>query len=256
MHDDAVGRRRLWRMWSLHTGLLAVVAGTALQTAACGGSANSPQVASLGSSSGTGSGSSTSSSDGSGNSLATGNSVTNLPTGNPTRLLNEWASCMRRYGDPGQADPVIDANKVIHVIMLPSVPGGLVGQDGKTSSGPGTHCAAYLTAASTALRDGQPPPSPPDQAALVKYAECMRANGVADFPDPTPGGFELPGGPGSNLAPAIQNAAKVCVKKTGVDPTGGGGPLPPGSFVVGPPGGSGAPLVPVSGGNGGPGANG
>lgn len=256
MDGDTGGRRRLLRMWSLYAGLLAVVAGTALLAAACGGSASSPQVASLGSSSGTGSGASTSSGDGSGNSPATGTSATNLPKGSPTQLLNEWAGCMRRHGDPGQADPTIDASKVIHVIMLPSVPGGLYGQDGRTNSGPGTHCGAYLTAASTALRDGQPPSSAPSQAALVKYAECMRANGVADFPDPTGGGFMLPDGPGSGLnqSPAFQNAAKACVKKTGVDPTGGGGPLPPGSFVVGPPGGSGAPLVPVSG--GGPGANG
>lgn len=256
MRDYSGGRRRLRRKLSLRTGLLAVMASTALLTAACGGSADSPQVASLGSSGASGSGSSTSSGGGSG-SPDTGSSATNLPKGSPTQLLNEWAGCMRRNGDPGQADPTIDAGKVIHVVMLPSVQGGLYGQDGQSSSGPGTHCGEYLTAASTALRDGQPLPSSPGQAALVKYAECMRANGVADFPDPTAAGFELPGGPGSDQNnPALQNAAKVCVKKTGVDPAGGGGPLPPGSFVVGPPGGPGAPLVPVSGGNGGPGANG
>lgn len=249
MNDDTGGRRGLRPMWWPRAGLVAVVAGTALLTAACGGSASSPQVASLGSSSGPGSGTSASG-DGSGNSTNTGSK------GNPTQSLNEWAGCMRRHGDPGQADPTIDANKVIHVIIAPSVPGGAGGQDGKTTSGPGTHCGKYLTAASTALRDGQPPPKAPSQAALVKYAECMRANGVADFPDPAAGGVMLPGGPGSDLdqSPAFQNAAKVCVRQTGVDPVGGGGPLPPGSVVSGPPGGGGAPLVPVSG--GGPGANG
>ena len=248
MHGDTRGRRRFRLLSPLHAALLAVVAGTALLTAACGGSGNSPQVASLGTSSGT-------SASGGGTSPETGSRATNLAKGSPTQLLNEWAGCMRAHGDPGQADPTIDADKVIHVVMLPSVPGGLYGQDGQSSSGPGSHCGAYLTAASSALRDGQPAPSAPSQAQLVKYAECMRANGIADFPDPTAGRFQLPGGPGSDQNPAIQNVGRVCVKKTGVDPAGGGGPLPPGSFVVGPPGGSGAPLVPVSGGNG-PGADG
>jgi hypothetical protein len=166
---------------------------------------------------------------------------------------------MRSHGDSSQADPTIDANKVIHIIMLPSVPGGVSGSSGQSGSGPGTHCETYLMAASTALRGGQPARKAPSQAQLVKYAECMRANGVPDFPDPTAGGLSLKGGPGSGLNPdnpTLQNAVKVCVQKTGVGPVGGGGPLPPGSILSGPPGGGSAPLVPVSGGNGGSGANG
>jgi hypothetical protein len=255
MNDDTGGRRRLRRMWPLRTGLLAIVAGTALLTAACsGGSTNSPPVASLGSSSGTGSGRSTSSGDGSGNSTTTGSKS------NPTQLLDEWAACMRSHGDPSQAAPTVDANKVIHIIMLPSVPGGVYGSNGQSSSGPGTYCGAYLTAASTALRGGQPPPKAPSQAVLVKYADCMRANGVPDFPDPAAGGLQLHATPGEGDLdpnnPVFQNASTVCEKKTGVYPAGGGGPLPPGSILSGPPGGGSAPLVPVSGGNGGPGANG
>jgi hypothetical protein len=37
-------------------------------------------------------------------------------------LLNEWAACMRKHGDPDQADPTIDPSKVIHITILPSVP--------------------------------------------------------------------------------------------------------------------------------------
>jgi hypothetical protein len=256
MNDDTGGRRRLRRRWSLRTGLLAIGAGAALLTAACsGGSASSPSVASLGSSSGTGSGSPASSGDGSGDPTTTG------LTGNPAQLLDEWVACMRSHGDPSQADPTIDANKVIHIVMLPSVPGGVSGSNGQSSSGPGMYCQSYLNAASTALRGGQPPQKAPSQAELVKYAACMRANGVPDFPDPGAQGLVLPqnGTPGSDLNPdnpVFQNASKVCEKKTGVYPAGGGGPLPPGSILSGPPGGGSAPLVPVSGGNGGPGANG
>jgi hypothetical protein len=255
MNDDTGERRRPRRMWPPRTGLLAIVAGTALLTAACSSGSSSPQVASLKTSgSGTGSGSSASSGTGSGNSTTTGS------TGNPVQMLDEWAACMRSHGDPGQADPTVDANKVIHIVMLPSVPGGVDGVDGKTSSGPGTHCGTYLTAAETALRGGAPPPSMPSQAGLLKYAECMRANGVPDFPDPVAGGLQMQANSGGDLnpnSPVFQNAAKVCVKKTGVHPLLGGGPPPPGSIMYGPPGGGTGTLVPVSGGgNGGPGANG
>jgi hypothetical protein len=50
--------------------------------------------------------------------------------------------------------------------------------------------------------------------ALLKQAECMRAHGVPDFPDPTfpkRGGVEhtLPPGLSPN-SPAFQSAAKAC----------------------------------------------
>lgn len=225
--------------------LAILVAAAALGLTACSGGSSAPSVASLGNSTGS-------------STAAASAAATGTPTatqGNATQLVDEWAACMRGHGDPGQADPVIDADKVIHIIMAPSVPGGVTGSNGQSGSGPGTYCVTYLNAASAALRDGQPAPAPPSQAQLVKYAECMRANGVPDFPDPTAGGFQLHSKPGSDLDtnnPAYQDAAKVCVKKTGVYPVGGGGPLPPGSYLVAPyPGASAAPLVPVSGGNGG-----
>jgi hypothetical protein len=44
------------------------------------------------------------------------------------------------------------------------------------------------------------------QAALLKYAQCMRAHGITDFPDPSSGpngglGFQIKSGPGSDLDP-------------------------------------------------------
>jgi hypothetical protein len=227
-------------MRSLRSGLLAIVAGAALLAAACSSGSSSPQVASLGKSTDTGSGS-TSAGNGSGN--------TTGATGNPTQLLNEWAACMRSHGDPTQADPTIDASKVIHITILASVPGGYAGKDGQTSSGPGTYCVTYLTGASTALRGGQPAPAAPGQAKLLRYAQCMRANGISDFPDPTAGGFVLSNSAGNDLSasnPALQAAAKTCAKKTGVQPVGGGGPLPAGSIMSGSPGGIQSGDVPIS----------
>ena len=36
--------------------------------------------------------------------------TTTVPVGSPTKLLDEWAVCMRSHGDPGQVDPTVDAS--------------------------------------------------------------------------------------------------------------------------------------------------
>jgi hypothetical protein len=195
------------------SGLAALAAAAAIGLAACGGS-GSPHVASLNNSSGDPGGSTT----------------TTLPKGNPTQLLDEWASCMRSHGDPNQVDPTIDANKVIHITFPPGANGDLKG-----SNNP---CSTYLTAASTALRGGKPLQKP-DPAKLEKFSQCMRANGIPDFPDPSGGGLSIQTHPGSDLNPnnpTFQNASKLCAKKYGlpgfggtpspgaIEATGGGGP--------------------------------
>lgn len=225
--------------------LSAVVAGTILLTAACGSGASSPHVASLGTGSGNGSGNPAGSGNGS------GNPVTAAPKGNPTQLLDEWAACMRRHSDPTQADPTIDANKVIHITMPSGFPGGLFGQNGH-GTGPGLHCASYLTAAQTALQAGYSAPKAPSQAELVKYAECMRANGIADFPDPVNGSLQLNHAKADEwTSPAFQKAVKVCAQQTGVHLSGPGGTPPPGTIE------SNVGILALSpGGNSGPGANG
>jgi hypothetical protein len=244
-------RRDMTRMHRRPSALaVLLVSVAALALAACSGGSSSPQVASLG----------TSTSAGSSSGASGGSTATTQPGGNPIQLLDEWAACMRSHGDPSQADPTIDANKVIHIVMLPSVPGGLTGSNGQSSSGPGLYCATYLMTAQTALAAGQPTYQAPSQAQMLKYAECMRADGVSDFPDPTGGGLQFHGTPGSDLNPdnpVFQNAAKVCTKKTGVYTPAAGGPLPAGSIMEGVPGGPQQPAsIFISAGNGGSGANG
>ena len=179
---------------------------------ACSSGSRSPQVASL--------------NDSHANRGAT---TTTLPKGNPTQLLDEWASCMRAHGDPDQVDPTIDANKVIHITFPASASNnGPVGL-GKGSNDP---CSAYLTAASTALRGGQPLPKP-DPAKLEKFSQCMRANGIPDFPDPSGGGLSLRrGGDLDPSNPAFQHAQKLCGKQTGLQGPIAGGPPQPGMIRV------------------------
>jgi hypothetical protein len=220
MNDDAGGRRRLRRIRSPRTGVLAIVAGAALLTAACGSGSSPPQVVSLG----------TTSSNGSGNST-TGSSATALPKGTPIQLLNKWTACMRSHGDPNQATPTVDATNGIHVTVPLQYFGTIYGPSSNNPSGAGVTCQGYLTAASNALNGGQPPPQQ-SLAAVDKYAECMRANGVPNYPEPGPG----PGGGGAPVSnpdsPVVQKAIKVCKQKTGYYNPLPGGPTIPGEIEI------------------------
>jgi hypothetical protein len=236
-------------------GLAVLVAAAAIGLAACGGGSSTPHVASLGTSS---------SASGSGNSDGSGSPTTAAPTGNATKLLDEWAACMRSHGDPSQTDPTIDADKVIHITMQNV--SQTVSSEAHGSTGP---CSNYELAAENALRGGQSAPQAPSLAAQLKYAECMRANGVPKYPDPN-GSQEQSIGNLDPNSPAFQDANKLCVKKTGMPAywaTGTGVPgevtvqscnAPPGKQCPsgGPGSGGGGGPRPASGGNGGSGGNG
>jgi hypothetical protein len=198
-------------------GVSVLVVAAAIGLAACGGGHSTPQVASLGTSGDP--------------SSSSGSSASPQPTGNPTQLLDEWATCMRGHGDPNQADPTIDVNKAIHITIPPGI-SGAAGPVNLKSGAYGT-CMPYLTAASTALRGGAPLPKP-DPAKLEKFSQCMRANGIPDFPDPSGNGLQLRSSPGSDLNPnnpAFQSAQKKCAQQVGI-PQLAGGPPQPGSIMV------------------------
>jgi hypothetical protein len=137
---------------------------------------------------------------------------------------------MRAHGDPGQADPTIDANKVIHITWDPSIPGGYNGtyKGGQGNSGPGQYCRSYLSEAQAELQGGQAQKAP-SPAQLLKFSECMRANGIPDFPDPTGDSLSINRAAGGDLNPnnpTFQNASKVCAQRTGVSGFSGGTPQP------------------------------
>jgi hypothetical protein len=193
-----------------------LVAAAAVSLAACSSGSNSPQVASLGSS---------------GPSSGSTSSAPAQPTGNPTQLLDEWATCMRSHGFPTLTDPTVDANKVIHIIVPPGINGNATQVYQKSSAyGP---CNPYLTGAQTALRGGASLPKP-DPVKLEKFSQCMRANGIHDFPDPTGNGIQIQSSPGSDLNPnnpTFQNAQKKCANQVGLPRLAGGTP-PPGSVQI------------------------
>jgi hypothetical protein len=206
-------------------GLAVLATAAAVGIVACSGSASStPQVASLPANSSAG-----------GGSTAAGSTAPAGPahrSGNATQLLDQWATCMRRHGDPGQTDPTIDSDKVIHII-IPVIHTGAAqatdqqaSADAHGSTGP---CAGFELAAQKALRGGQPAPKGPTMAQQLSYAKCMRAHGVTKFPDPNGSGetdvLNLdPNGP------VFRSADKVCSQRSGM--VAAGAPAPPGTVQV------------------------
>lgn len=196
-------------------GLVVMVAAAGITLTACSHGPSSPQVASLGTSSAHSSADPASGTSGGGSSADAGSK------GNATQLVDKWAACMRTHGDPNQSDPVINSDSDIEISMT-NVSTAMASQ-AHDSSGP---CGHYLTAASSALRDGQPMPKGPDEAQLLKYAQCMQANGVPKYPDPVPGSSEtkLNNIGMSITSPVFVKANNLCSKKAGVPSGNGPGP--------------------------------
>jgi hypothetical protein len=91
---------------------------------------------------------------------------------------------------------------------------------------------AFLVAAATALLASvdaagatAPPPSDPDHAAAFEFAECMRGNGIDDFPDPqisADGSIHMPSpaGVGDEELAAAGAACEHILPATGAAPPG------------------------------------
>jgi hypothetical protein len=210
-------------------GLAAIIVLAAIGLTACG-SSSTPQVASLPTSS-TAAGGGTPNSP-STTAMGTRHHRSGPVIGNATALLVKWASCMNTHGDPNQAAPTIDANKVIHLTWNDATPGGIYGTNkgGQGNAGPGQYCRAYINEAITELQDSQHR-HVPSQAQFLKFSQCMRANGIPDFPDPSDGGLSFNRAGDLNPSnPTFRNASTLCAKQTGVPGFGTGSPQP-GSVV-------------------------
>ncbi len=141
--------------------------------------------------------------------------------------LVEWARCMRSHGDPDQPDPSIDAHGGIN-IFIPSTSGSLSNAVHNGTS----PCNQYLAAASASLRAGARDLTPPDQAALLRYAQCMRANGIPNYPDPGTGGTNFNGTGIDPNSPFFQRANNLCGKKIRAPSWWISGAGPPGNISV------------------------
>lgn len=239
------------------SGPAALLAAVAVALAACAGSGSpaltgSPTVASLPTSTGTAS-----------TGAASGHSstATTLPPGNnPTALVDEWASCMRDHGDPNQSDPIIDSHGVINITSPPLRKGGPPGKGappGNPHGATGT-CSQYLVKAQVALRAEFPVADPqgPSQTTYLKYVDCMRANGVPNYPFPSGPNDRETNFIGTGVdpnSPQVERVNTFCGKKLGLPAWWINGWGPPGDISVGLPAGGPppAPAFEPAGNNGG-----
>ena len=209
-------RMRLGRMLQLAavTGALLFLGVTA---AACSGG-SSPGVASAdGTTATTGSADGQSSTGDAGSSDAgSGGQATAIVGGNGAAAL-AFSQCMRAHGVADFPDP--NANGQTEI-----------------SGGPNSDLNPNnptFQKAQNACQSKLPKPSPAQQAQALqnalKMAQCMRAHGITDFPDPQSGqggrvSISLHGSPASDLNPndrAFQAAQKVCMPNAPSLPKGG-----------------------------------
>jgi hypothetical protein len=228
----AGGDRRRRNATRMHRrrGALAVLAGmAALTLAACsGGGSSAPQVAALGTSSGPGTstGSGTSADPGASSGASGGSGTRATIAGNVTPLLNEWAACERSHGDPQQTDPTVDAGGVITILVPKNAqPAGNLHEQTGT-------CGQYLAQARNELRAANPVAPPPDAAEYLKYVNCMRANGVPDYPYPDGDTTNFFGTGVDPDSPAVERVNQLCGKKLGLPTWWVNGTDIPGSIEV------------------------
>jgi len=126
------------------------------------------------------------------------------------------SECMRSHGVPNFPDPNSQGGVTLN-------PGDGVNPNSSTYESAMNYCEQkYGQSGKT---------SPAQQATMLadnlKYAACMRTEGVKDFPDPnSEGQFQIKAPPGSDLdpsSPAFVKANKVCAKYQYSAP-GGSGP--------------------------------
>ena len=162
-----------------------LLAGLAVVAAGCGGGSKTPAVASLGRTT------TASTSAGSG------------AKGSTAARVEAFSTCMRTHGVPNFPSP---------------------NSQGSVSLGSGSGLdpnSPQLRNAAKACAGLLPTPSPAQQqaiqTALLKFAVCMRAHGVLDFPDPSFSGGRLAPKLGSLSgidpnSPQFQSAETTCVR--------------------------------------------
>ena len=119
-----------------------------------------------------------------------------------------YSRCMRSHGVPDFPDPGSGGG-----FTITAQPGSDLGPDSPTNQRAAKACQSLLPPLK--VKGGGLTAAQKHQ--LLEYSVCMRAHGIPDFPDPNfgngGGGFQINGGPGSDLnprSPAFQAAQQAC----------------------------------------------
>lgn len=163
-------------------GLGLALVGVGLLAAACGSGPASPGVASLGSAGTTAS------------AVTTGSTGS---TGVSTSNQLKYAKCMQSHGVPNWPEPG---------------PGAVAAMRKVDFSTP-QFKAALKTCQALVPQVGETPSTPLPQKVLseaLKYTQCMRSNGVPNWPEPTSTYYVAPPSGSEATSPTVQRAAQAC----------------------------------------------
>ena len=114
--------------------------------------------------------------------------------------LHAAAQCVREHGVPGYPDPLLTADGYVYTDEV-----SLRELEEAEMTAIDTACGELMRAAQFSMK-GQGPPPPKVVQAGVKSAQCMRANGLPDYKDPTVDSPFVPG-KGFGLDPSSIPAA-------------------------------------------------
>jgi hypothetical protein len=128
-------------------------------------------------------------------------STTSAGGSDQTAVLAALGACFRQHG-VNMADPTISANGQLQMdrSVLSQVPTNVI-------SAAAQACAAQVQALRLLV-----PKKPSLVPQEVKFSECMRQHGIANFPDPDPagGGFPIRQQGIDETTPAFQAAQQAC----------------------------------------------
>lgn len=129
-------------------------------------------------------------------------------------------SASRKAGGSGKADP-LKYSQCMRAHGVTKFPDPGPNGELRIEAGPGTGLdpsSAVFKAAQQACKSLEPTPPAAERKkmydALLKFAQCMRQHGIAEFPDPSPdGGLRISSKKGGSLDPngaAFKRAQQAC----------------------------------------------
>jgi hypothetical protein len=155
-------------------------------------------------------------SSGSGGASVGGPSATASQSGqvDKEQALLDWAVCIREQGITSFEDPTVDSDGNVH-LQLPE------GVDTDVFRNAAETCHDEL--AGLDLKAGRSDPTA-TQDAFIAFANCMRENGVVDFPDPVFSNRQPPLDPSlfDRNDPSFQKAYQACQSDLAALPLFGG----------------------------------
>jgi hypothetical protein len=102
------------------------------------------------------------------------------PSANPAVVYHQFAQCVRDHGQPDFPDPTVDSQGQPH---LPD----------SVTKPPDDVMNACMPILNRLPQSARPNSTHPDPAMMRRFAQCMRAHGIDDWPDPdSQGRFTFP----------------------------------------------------------------